>query len=153
MAKTIALVLFMLMTTICVAQTAEKEQARQNYNVAIDTTKINLGQQVDQIAEALKKHTEGPLSVYYQAAVHKNRIVGGAFLGVGLFLFIVGLILCVLCLTVWFDSFDGPSPAIGVGVVMILVGAGVAFANFTAFTCPEYAAMNEVCDKIWRMLP
>lgn len=138
------LMLLVLAVSLCHA-----EETKTEYAVSVDTTKINLGEQVDQVAEALKKHMEGPMGMYYQAAVRKTMVCGvcGVLGGV---LFTV---ICILLgrLTLKIASEPGDLDCVFPGVASIASGIVAVFMlanNLPYLLATEYYAMNDILTKL-----
>lgn len=137
----LAVMLFAVAVSVCHAE----EPKQVEYGVSLDTSKVNLGQQVDQVAEALKKHMEGPLGMYYQAAVRKNVIVGGVQFWMGIGLFLLGAVGLVLGIGLGDSPDPHPTIILAVGVVL---GPVLFACSITPYFCPEYAAMNDIISNL-----
>lgn len=70
--RALMVVVLLLVASVAMAQSAIPAQTDQKYTVAVDTTKVNIVQQVDQILSAVEKHGTGPLAQVYRAAVRKQ---------------------------------------------------------------------------------
>jgi hypothetical protein len=140
--KTFLLVVMLLLVAVPLCHA---EDNKTEYAVSLDTTKINMGQQVDQVADALKKHLDGPLGMYYKAAVAKTKCVGWVSSAFGTLLVLAG----VACMVFW-KSYESENWVCGVFAVLsgsVLIGCGS-----THVLCPEYYAMNDILTKIGTMV-
>lgn len=71
-------VFFVIAVFIATAVLAQQQPTDQKYTVAVDTSKVNIVQQVDQILTSVEKHGTGPMGQIYRAAVRKQ--IGVVFL-------------------------------------------------------------------------
>lgn len=138
--------LLVVMLLVLAVSLCHAEETKTEYAVSVDTTKINLGGQVDQVAEALKKHMEGPMGMYYQAAVTRNRVVGRAGIVLGLLLVVIGAVAAIYGPKL--EAVElGAALFVG-GLVSVIVGGIVSFTTFEMALCPEYVAMNDILTKL-----
>lgn len=143
-------VLLIVVVTACHAQEAKTNKTE--YAVSVDTTKINLGQQVDGVADALKKHLDGPLGMYYQAAVQRNRVVGGFGLVVGAILLLaaIGSWVVIISKGIFTEYPTEHTLALVVlgGILSPFISSMLLVANAEAFLAPEYVAMRDIMQSI-----
>lgn len=143
-------VLLVAVVTACHAEDAKT--TKTEYAVSVDTTKINLGQQVDGVADALKKHLDGPLGMYYQAAVKRNRVVGGVGSILGIVLLIVTCISWAFAIK--HEIFLSEPTVLLFSLVMLgciaspIIGGFLLSGNCEAFLAPEYVAVRDIMQSI-----
>lgn len=157
----VVLMLLVLAVSVC-----HCEDSKTEYAVSVDTTKINLGGQVDQVAEALKKHMEGPMGMYYQAAVARNRAVGSARIVYDFVLICAGILFGYIAFLFGRKSAYVEKNRLGDGMgfclcsVFIGVGSAIVFAigianipwHLDMMMAPEYVAMNDILTKLGSMV-
>lgn len=144
--KTVVFVLLGLVVLMTCAAHAE-EAKKAEYTVAVDTTKINLAQQVDQLADVMKKHLDGPMGMYYQACKVRHRILGVSLCMFGWPVFLCGTAFISAAIRVnrkgdtaecyWL----GGVLCIGIGIVLVLNGTVQAISA-------DCYAMNDILNKI-----
>ncbi len=160
MRSLLVVMLLVLAVSICHA-----EETKTEYAVSVDTTKINLGGQVDQVAEALKKHMEGPMGMYYQAAVARNRVVGIAKVVFNVLLMGVAVLLGAAAYKFGREadkslSANGDPTFLVGGGVITAIGSIVAaiysmtgvYSSLGILLAPEYYAMNDILTKLGRIV-
>lgn len=151
----LAVMLFVVAVSLCHAQETKKSE----YTVSVDTSKVNLGQQVDQVAEALKKHLDGPMGMYYQASVRRNIVVGWFDVIFGLVLVGVAGLLCrfswVLSIKAKSaDCYDDFPPMLGAvfsgvgAIVAFIAGIVIITAQVELVLAPEYVALGDILAKM-----
>jgi hypothetical protein len=139
----VAVLLLAIAVTVCHAEEPKQVQ----YGVVLDTSRVNLGQQVDAVAEALKKHMEGPLGMYYQAAVKKNAVGGKWAFWCGFGMCVGGIMCCVVGAALDYGNCN-PDHIMIPGVLLTVAGAIMLGCSITPYFCPEYAAMREMIEQL-----
>jgi len=105
---------------------------------------------LDRLTEVLEKHLEGPLHLYYVAAVNKNRVKGAIGFWGGLALIVVGLVGVLTGL--YYRTSEGPHCSI---LLMLLWSFGMPFliTSVSPYFFPEYAAMREIIELAIQFVP
>lgn len=70
--RTLFIAVALIVATAALAQQPQVSQTDQKYTVAVDTSKMNVPQQMEQIMQVLERHGGGPLERVYKAAYRKQ---------------------------------------------------------------------------------
>lgn len=145
----LAVMMLVLVGSVCHAQETKKTE----YAVSVDTTKVNMGQQVDEVADALKKHLDGPMGIYYQVSVKRWMMCGISLMLVGAIAFVMGLGLCTCAKNSPRKSEYDDKAGWWISGVICIVGSLITFPIGLVYcTCSQYYALNDIITKIGQIV-
>jgi hypothetical protein len=137
------------------AQDKDKSDEHK-YTVSVDTSKIDLPKQADQLAEVLKKHIDGPLGMYYEASVNRNRMIGSVCTVTGLFIVVLFVVMVNVCRLEYVNNPDVGNGLPGLyglfAAVCLIVGIALIALNLQSVLCPEWVAMNDIIQQATKIV-
>lgn len=140
-----------ILLTLVASMACAEEAQEQKYTVGIDADSV------DQIAQTLERYADGPLGVYYEGAVRKNKIVPVVQLA-GIFVILAcGVALLRCAITIAADknsSYDAEGPWLVVGTIVVAVTVILWAAwmgeGMPRMISPEYYAIQDILQSLPR---